>query len=111
MFIAGDVETVTVLRDAGRDKFGDEIAPTAEIALPGCLFAPGASHEFASGSTRAVQEASNQVDTDAIVYAPVGTDVRATDRLRVRGADYQVVGHPQVWGSAGVVIELRRTTG
>ncbi len=111
MFVAGDVETVTVLRDGGRDKFGDEIGPVVEIPIGGCLFAPGASYEFVAGATRGVQEAANQVDTDATVYAPAGSDVRATDRIRARGVDYQIVGDPKVWGTAGVVIDLRRTTG
>ncbi len=103
MFLAGDIETVTVLRDAGRDKLGDPIGPTTEIPLYGCLFAPGPSKEM--------EDAANQVDSDATVYAPAGADVRSTDRIRARGVVYQVVGDALVWSAAGVVIVLRRVTG
>lgn len=100
---AGDVETVTVVRPGSRDKFGDETGPAVELAIAGCLFAPGPSAEL--------HDAANQVDTDGTVYAPAGSDVRATDRLRIRGVLHQVVGDPQVWGAAGVVVVVRHVTG
>jgi hypothetical protein len=101
---AGDTETVTVIRPPGRNPYGDPLPGSAvESDLPGCLFAPGPSREVAAGA--------NQVDTDGTVYAPPAADVLATDRIRVRGEVYSVVGHPQDWGSSGVVIVLRRVTG
>lgn len=101
---SGDTETVTVVRPTGRDRFGDPKPGTAtEFDVPGCLFAPGPSTEYAL--------AANQVDTDATIYAPPGTAVLATDRIRARGDLYSVVGMPQVWGSFGVVIVLRLVTG
>jgi hypothetical protein len=101
---AGDAETVVVLRPPGKDRFGDPAAgDTAQFDLPGCLFAPGPSIER--------NTAANQVDSDATVYAPAGSDVRAADRLRVRGVVYDVIGNPQDWGRAGVVIALRLVTG
>lgn len=100
---AGDTETVTVIRPAGRDAFGDETGDPAEFTVPGCLFAPGPSQEPAFLAL--------QVITDGTVYAPPGTEVVPTDRINVRGDLYTVVGHPQVWGSFGVVIALRRYTG
>jgi hypothetical protein len=102
---AGDTETVTVIRPPGNDEFGDPLPGTAvEFEVPGCLFAPGPSKEMGF--------AAATVDTDGTVYSPPGTDVLATDRVRVRGVVYSVVGHPQDWGrSAGVVIVLRRVTG
>lgn len=102
--MAGDTETVTVVRPPGRDRFGDPLPGTAvEFAVPGCQFAPGPSQEIGF--------ASNTVDTDGTVYAPPGTTVYPTDQVRVRGDLFQVVGVPQVWGSFGVVIVLRRVTG
>lgn len=72
--------------------------------IPGCLFAPGGSEE--------PKFAANLVDTDAALYAPAGTDARPTDRFRVRGKVYQVVGEPADWGPRwGVVIGLRRIAG
>lgn len=101
---AGDTETVQVIRPPGRDRFGDPL-PTAatEFDLPGCLFAPGPSVEPGF--------AANTVDTDGTVYAPTGSDVRATDKIRIRGDVYQVVGKPQVWGTSGVVVAVRQVTG
>lgn len=101
---AGDTETVTVLRPPGRDAFGDPLpGEPAEFTVPGCLFAPGPSRE--------VGFAANQVDTDGTVYAPPGTAIEPADKVMVRGDTFTVVGEPQVWGSFGVVIVLRRVTG
>ncbi len=102
--MAGERETVTILRPPGRDRFGDPLpGATEEIDVEGCLFAPGPSKELGP--------AANTVDTDATVYAPPETVVESTDRIRVRGDVYGVVGKPQDWGSAGVVIVLRQVTG
>lgn len=101
---AGDTETVTVIRPPGRDRFGDQMAGTpAEFDVPGCLFAPGPSREPGF--------ADNQVDTDGTVYAPTGSDFAATDKVRIRGDVYTVVGKPQVWGTFGVVVAVRLVTG
>lgn len=99
-----DTETVTVIRPPGRDRFGDQAnGVIVEFDIPGCLFAPGPSREMGF--------ASNQVLSDGTVYGPPGMDVQPTDRMRVRGDIYSVVGHPQVWGSVGTVVVLRRYTG
>jgi hypothetical protein len=51
------------------------------------------------------------------VYLPDGADVQAVDRVRVRGADWEVVGDPQAWQSPysgwrpGTPVALRRVTG
>lgn len=93
-----------MIRPPGRDRFGDRLPGAAtETDLPGCLFAPGPSRE--------VGFAANTVDTDGTIYAPPGSDVRETDQIRVRGEVYNVVGKPQVWGTSGVVVALRRVTG
>lgn len=104
--MAGNTETVTVVRPTGKDSFGDPLPGTAtEFDLPGCLFAPGASQETPPG------EPANQVDTHATIYAPPAADVRASDQIRARGVLYEVVGEPAVWSGFGTVIELRRVTG
>ena len=100
---AGDTESVTVIRPAGRDAYGDETGEATEIVVAGCLFAPGPSRE--------PEFLALQVVTDGTVYAPPGTHIEPTDRIDVRGDLYTVVGHPQAWGSFGVVIGLRRYTG
>ncbi len=99
-----DTETVTVIRPPVRDRFGDLSAGTAvEFDIPGCLFAPGPSREMGF--------ATNQVQTDGTVYGPPGIDVRPTDRMRIRGDVYSVIGKPQVWGTTGTVVVLRLFTG
>jgi hypothetical protein len=98
-------ETVTVIRPAGRDNFGDPLpGDPLEFEVGGCLFAPGPSREL--------NAAANTVDTDATIYGPPGMNVLATDQVRAHGHLYTVVGDPQDWGSgAGTVVVLRRTTG
>lgn len=99
-----DTETVTVVRPPGKDRFGDPQPGSAvEFAVPGCLFAPGPSAEQNTGA--------NQVLTDATIYGPAGMDILATDKVRARGELYEVVGTPQDWGSAGMVIPIKRSTG
>ncbi|MGK5677517.1 hypothetical protein [Actinoplanes sp. URMC 104] len=102
-------ETVTVIRPAGKDAFGDPLPGSdQQYPIPGCEFAPGASKE-AGGD-------SNQVNTEGTVYATKGVrgvpgGVQPTDLIEVRGKTYAVHGEPQDWGRAGYVIELRRYTG
>ncbi|MFI7608787.1 hypothetical protein ACIBTV_27255 [Micromonospora sp. NPDC049366] len=104
MALGGDQVTIAVIRPPAKDGFGDPLPGTdVETIVPGCLFAPGPSAENLV--------AAMQVDSDATVYAPPGTDVLPTDRIRVRGGVYEVAGKPQDWGRAGVVILLRQVTG
>lgn len=99
-----DTETVTVIRPTGKDRFGDPLPGSpVEFDVGGCLFAPGNTQELSNGS--------NIVIADAAIYGPSGMDVRATDKLRIRGLLYETIGQPQFWGSAGTVVQLRRTTG
>lgn len=99
-----ETETVTVLRGTGRDSFGDPVAgATTEHAVTGVLFAPGPSTEVSFGQ--------NRVDADATLYGPPGMDIVATDRVRVRGKVYSVIGDPQDWGVDGVITALRSMTG
>ncbi len=101
--MAGDTETVTVIRPAGRTQLGDEVGVPTEFDIDGCQFAPGPSREGGF--------ASEQIRTDGTIYAPPDVDVRATDRIRVRGQLFSVVGQPQEWGRFGVVIALRSYVG
>jgi hypothetical protein len=101
---AGDSETVTVIRPVGRTQLGDETGTLPEFDIDGCLFAPGPSREAGLSS--------EQVRTDGTIYAPAGADVRATDRVRIRGQVYSVVGQPQDWGGRfGLVIPVRSIVG
>lgn len=81
-----------------------------ELEIPGCAFNPGRS-------TEPVQDARTAVITEPEVYAPFGSDVRAGDRLVVRGVTFDVQGNPGDWRSpftgweAGMAIPLKRTEG
>lgn len=104
MTSAGNAETFFIVRPPGKDRFGDPLpGGPIEIPLPGCLFAPGSSVENLNGA--------NQTEADGAVYAPAGTVVLATDKMRVRGDLYEVVGKPADWGASGVVIDLSLVTG
>ncbi len=100
---AGDVETVTVIRPTGRDRYGDPLPGCSESDLDGCLVAPGGSFESPIGA--------NTVTADLTIYAPPGVDVLPADQIRVRGEVFSVLGAVQRWGNVGVVIELRRVAG
>lgn len=104
--MAGEAEDITVVRKPGRDKYGDrKPGPAAELIVGGCQFAPGPSRE--------VSFAVEQVLTDGTVYAPAGTAVLPSDQIRRNktGELYDVFGQPQDWGSAGVVIVLKKASG
>ncbi len=91
---------MTVVRPPLIDQWGDPVPGSAtETDVGGCLFAPGPSEEGGLGT--------NQVVTDGHIYGPVGMDIEATDRVRIRGLLYVVVGRPQRWGTAGVVTAVR----
>lgn len=92
-------ETVTVVRtgpSSGRDPLGIPLPGTAqEIPLPGCVITPRASSPAVGG---AEQQARDTVIVGWTVYAPPGSDVRTTDRVRIRGELCEVTGQPGDWG-------------
>lgn len=108
-------EPVTVLRPggpAGTDRYGNPIPGSdIEIQIDGAAFDPG-------GSREPVEVGRAPVTTTPKLYFPgTGVEVRATDRVRVRGDVYTVVGRPAVWvnpwtgGTAGTVVELALVEG
>lgn len=110
MFVAGDTETITVVTPPPDDIHGDPVGSATTVDVHGCIFAPGPSTENVSnGGTTVIR--SNQVDTDATVYAPAGTAVKPTDRILARGVTYEVVGDPLVWANALVEVKLRHVKG
>lgn len=99
-------EDIVIVRPAPLDKFGDPIPDTedTETASSGWLVAPGSSSELHDGQ--------NSVDSDVDLYrmGAFDEDIVPTDRVRVRGKLYEVVGEPAVW-RLGTVIRLRKFTG
>jgi len=104
-------ETVTILRRAetGRDAHGNPIWGETEIPVPRCAVWP-------TGSTEQIQ-GQDQTSENLTVWMPYGTEVRETDRCRVRGLVYDVQGVPSSWASpftgtrAGVEVRLTRVRG
>ena len=92
-------ETVVVLRrgpSSGRDGLGLPIPGTlTEIPLEGCVVSPRQSAPPVGGEQ---QQARDTVIVGWTVYAPPGSDVRTTDRVRVRGQVCEVTGEPGDWG-------------
>lgn len=105
-------ETVIILRPGTptRDQRGNDV-PGADVEIPveGCIVWPTGSNEKIQGQ--------DQIDDNLTVSMPYGTDVRYTDRARVRGFVYRVTGLPNSWASpftghrAGVETRLERVKG
>lgn len=110
-------ETVTIVRPGAptQDAYGNDVpgAPT-EISVPGCGIAPQDGN--GAGGNELVQ-ARDTVIAGLVLYAPAGTDLRPTDKVRVAGVLYEVIGQPGGFrspftGSTGpVVASLQLVTG
>ena len=107
-------ETVGRIRtgeSAGEDPYGNPIpGADVEVPIPGAAFDPG-------GSLEPVEVGRAQVVTTPKLYWIVAPDVVSSDRLRVRGLVYSVIGRPALWVSpytlttAGLVVELKSVEG
>ena len=110
-------ETVTVLRPgpAAQDAYGNDVPGTpTEIPVLGCAVAP---RDGTGAGANEIVDARDTVITGLTLWAPYGTDIRATDRIRVAGIVYEVDGQPGSFrspftGSTGpVVAALELVTG
>lgn len=110
-------DTITILRPGPptRDAYNNDVPGTpTEIEVSGCGIAP---RDNTGSGANELTEARDTVISGLILYAPYGTDIRATDRIRVGGELYEVVGLPGGFrspftGSAGpVVAALELVTG
>jgi hypothetical protein len=86
-------DTVTILRGAGRDAWGDRSGSGTGTDVAGCLVQPGASTESTDQGDLLV--------TSLTVFLPGGTDITATDRISWQGAVYEVNGSPNAWHDQG----------
>lgn len=88
-------DTVTVLRGAARDNWGNRTGTDIATDVPGCSVQPASSAEQTSQGDLAV--------TNLSAFLPAGTDVLVTDRVQVGGQVYEVDGTPARWrGLSGV---------
>ncbi|MFF4547261.1 hypothetical protein ACFY1J_24045 [Streptomyces sp. NPDC001406] len=101
--------TATILRGRGTDGFGDPLAGDPdEFEVTGTSMQPASSIETLDGG--------DQVVSLWDWFVPPGTDVRATDQVRWRGAVYDVDGDPPpIDDERGrphhIEVRLRRVTG
>ena len=102
-------ETVTIVRPAGTDDWGDPIPGSgAETDVAGCMVQPRTSTEL--------NDSRDTVVIGLTVWMPPGTDVLATDRMRVGGREFAVNGEPFRWRDFSgaedhVQVELEGVTG
>lgn len=109
-------DTVTRLRPtAAIDPYSGE-ATDADwtdpdvLDVPGCAFDPG-------GSSEPAEVGRGSVTTSPTLYAPTEADIRASDRVVVRGRTWQVDGDPALWmhpmtgWAAGLVVNLKGVEG
>lgn len=106
-------ETITVVRPATTtDRYGNAISDWTSATrtdIDGCAVAPRSSSEDNIGRQAVI--------VGLTVYAPAGADIRPTDRLEVRGDDYEVDGDVGDWrnpftGSRpGLEVPVKRVAG
>lgn len=91
-------ETVVRLRrgpSPGRDARGQPIpGPLTETPVQGCVVAPRESNPTVGGD---MQQARDTVIVGYTVYAPPGTDLLTTDRVRIRDEECEITGDPGEW--------------
>jgi hypothetical protein len=107
-------ETVTILRPGAStttDIYGNDVpGPDTRTDVTGCAVAPRLQGDATEGGRQGVIIGTT-------VYFPAGTDVRATDRLEVRGEAHTIEGDPGYWTSPysgtarGVEVATRRVEG
>ncbi len=105
-------ETVTLLRTevTGHDEFGNDVLSPVTVDVRGVAVWPRTA-------SRDVEGQNTLVISGLFVMLPPGIDVKATDRMLVRGTRYEVDGEPGVWRSyltgtdAGTQVALRRVEG
>lgn len=106
-------ETVTIIRPTfEEDRYGNQVplwTNATEIPVREAAYDPGTMAEDDSRRTAVIARPT--------VFLPTGTDVRPTDRVRVRGIDYDAIGHPSDWRNPftgrrpGMTLGLKRVDG
>lgn len=110
-------ETITIVRPGPptEDIYGNDVpGPPTEIPIPGCSVSP---RDGTGSASNELLDARDTVITGLTLYAPYGTDIRATDRVRIGAELYEVDGQPGSFrspftGSTGpVAVALELVTG
>lgn len=109
--------SVTVRRPTGTNRYGDTAGYT-EFRVGDCVVAPS-SGDSGRPSSNELNGMRNTVITGFQLYAPFGTDIRATDQVLLPGdlEPWEVDGEVAHWQSPytgwrpGTVVSLRRVRG
>lgn len=110
--IAGETVTVrrgTVTATGRRNDTTTDWAEPTDTDVPDCLIAPRSTSEDHDGRSGVI--------IGVTVYMPSGTDVLASDRLVIRGDEYDVEGEPGDWWTPqdpicdGIEVAAKRTEG
>lgn len=89
-------DTIVIVRPAGLDWQGDPTGDPAETTVTGCMIEPAGSASQAASQENSA--GGDTVITGAQAWLPAGTDIRATDRVRLAdGNVYAVDGRPSRW--------------
>lgn len=101
--------TVTVVRPAPPDWQGDPSGDPTLTEVTGCFMQPRTTVEQDTGMR-------HTVSGNWVLFMPGGVDIRASDRVRWQGAEYQVNGEPARYpGYLGVEhhieVDLRKVEG
>ncbi|WP_459650263.1 hypothetical protein [Kitasatospora sp. Ki12] len=94
-----------------QDAYGNDVRGAAtEADIDGCRVLPPSGQTAAS--VEAV-EARDQVVILRVLFAPAGTDLRATDQIRHAGTAYEVHGQPSEYPGhlAHVEVNLKAVSG
>ncbi|MFE5290206.1 hypothetical protein ACFRAQ_35085 [Nocardia sp. NPDC056611] len=107
-------ETVTILRRASRDRFGDTSHDAHHEERNVLLSRSGTRTE----TTSQASDFRDAIVDDVTAYFRPGADVLASDQIELPGGGvYAVEGKPQRWkspgpgGASGVVVVLRQVSG
>jgi hypothetical protein len=110
--------TVTVSRAPGTDRYGDPTGPPATHEVSGCFFAPSSGTSGVAASTERT-DLRDTVITVPTLFAPFGSDIKATDQILLPGdpKPWEVDGDVGDWMNPfsgwkpGQTISLRRVRG
>lgn len=102
-------ETIVVHRSTGQNRFGESSGTDPDVFVRSCIILP-------RESTREIDGRQSTVISGLVVYAPPGSDIRATDEVTARGVRWRVDGEPGDYRSAGgqrktLAVNLERVQG
>lgn len=94
-------ESIFVVRQARQDRLSSGGGAPTETEVSGCTVVP-----LMNGGEETFQ--GQIVTADFFVKTPPGTDVKADDKVRIRGELCEVDGAPADYGRKGVLFQAQR---